>query len=401
LNFHRNPSLKTIIVRQYIFQQYIKCLRECQAHGKAFFACFLIQFYYIFFNYIMGEWIMVIDLRSDTVTRPTPAMRKAMAKAEVGDDVFGEDPTVNILQEKIAAMLGKEAGLFMASGTMSNQVAVKTHTQPGDEVVCDKECHIFNYECGMPAAFSGVQLHPLLGKNGFFSAEEVEQAVRPSNVHHPQTRLVWLENTHNRAGGTICPVELAEAVREVVVKHGLAMHLDGARLWNASVATGVPLQTYASRFDSVSVCFSKGLGAPVGSMLVGTREFIAKARRYRKMMGGGMRQAGVLAAAALYAVEHHVQRLSEDHRNARRFAEAAAELTGVSVDLDTVETNIVLIRLVEAKLSAREMVQKLKERNVLMLDTGPDRLRAVFHLDVTEKQTQSAVYAFQNCFRHA
>lgn len=344
---------------------------------------------------------MVIDLRSDTVTRPTPAMRKAMAEAEVGDDVFGEDPTVNLLQEKIASMLGKEAGLFMASGTMSNQVAIKTHTQPGDEIVCDTECHIFNYECGMPAAFSGVQLHPLSGRNGFFSAEDVERAVRPPNVHHAQTRLVWMENTHNRAGGTVCPIERIEAIREVAVRHGLSVHLDGARLWNASVASGVPLKTVASQFDSVSVCFSKGLGAPVGSMLVGTGEFIAKARRYRKMMGGGMRQVGVLAAAALYAVEHHMQRLAEDHRNARWFAEAIAGLPGVSVDLDTVETNIVLIRFGKTKFSAREMVQKLKEQNVLVLDTGPDKLRAVFHLDVTEKQAQTAVQVFQNCFRSA
>jgi threonine aldolase len=341
---------------------------------------------------------MIIDLRSDTVTRPTPAMRMAMAEAEVGDDVFGEDPTVNLLQDKVAALLGKEAGRFMPSGTMSNQAAIKTHTQPGDEVICEKECHIFNYECGAPSAFSGVQLHPIKGINGFFSGEDVEQAVRPSNVHHPLTRLVWIENTHNRAGGTVCPAGQVEAVREVAVRHGLAMHLDGARLWNASVATGVPLKTVASRFDSVSVCFSKGLGAPVGSLLAGTEGFITKARRFRKMMGGGMRQAGVLAAAALYAVDHHIPLLEEDHRNARRFAEAIAELPGISVDLDTVQTNIVLIRLNGTNLSAQEAVRGLKGKNVLVIATAPDRIRAVFHLDVDKEQVNDAIQAFRECF---
>jgi threonine aldolase len=343
----------------------------------------------------------MIDLRSDTVTKPTPAMREAMALAEVGDDVFGEDPTVNRLQENVAALLGKEAGLFMVSGSMSNQVAVKTHTQPGDEVILDKEAHICVYECGTPAAFSGVMLNTIAGKNGFFTAEEAEQAVRPVNVHHPRTRLVSIENTHNRAGGTVCPLALIEEVHTVAGRHGLATHLDGARLWNASVAAGVPLKTYASHFDSVSVCFSKGLGAPVGSMLLGSREFIQKAHRFRKMFGGGMRQAGVLAAAAQYAVDHHIARLADDHRNARRFAEMVAGLPGIRVDLDTVQTNIVLIRLADAKFTAMETVQRLKERNVLVIATGPDRLRAVFHLDVSKDQAASASEVFKSVFHPA
>jgi threonine aldolase len=340
----------------------------------------------------------MIDLRSDTVTKPTPAMREAMMSAEVGDDVFGEDPTVNRLQENVAALLGKEAGLFMVSGSMSNQVAVKTHTQPGDEVILDREAHICVYECGTPAAFSGVMLTTIPGKNGFFTAEEADLAVRPLNVHHPRTRLVSIENTHNRAGGTICPLGLIEGVHAVADRHGLAMHLDGARLWNASVATGIPLKTYASHFDSVSVCFSKGLGAPVGSMLAGTREFISKAHRFRKMFGGGMRQAGVLAAAAQYAVDHHVKRLADDHRNARRFAESVAGLPGIRIDLDTVQTNIVLIRLADAKLTAMQAVEKLKERDLLVIATGPDRLRAVFHLDVSAGQTDAAVESFRKVF---
>jgi threonine aldolase len=344
---------------------------------------------------------VIIDLRSDTVTKPTPAMREAMARAEVGDDVFGEDPTVNRLQENVAVLLGKEAGLFMVSGSMSNQVAVKTHTQPGDEVILDREAHICVYECGTPAAFSGVMLNTIAGKNGFFTAEDAERAVRPANVHHPRTRLVSIENTHNRAGGTVCPLGLIEEVRAVAVRHGLAMHLDGARLWNASVAAGIPLKTYASHFDSVSVCFSKGLGAPVGSMLLGSGEFISRAHRFRKMFGGGMRQAGVLAAAAQHAVDHHVARLADDHRNARRFAESVSELPGIRVDLDTVQTNIVLIRLADSKFTAAEAVQRLKDRGVLVIATGPDRLRAVFHLDVPDDQAASAIGVFKGVFNRA
>ncbi|HZT81959.1 MAG TPA: GntG family PLP-dependent aldolase, partial [Gemmataceae bacterium] len=257
----------------------------------------------------------VIDLRSDTVTRPTPGMRAAMAAAEVGDDVFDEDPTVNRLQERVAALLGKEAALFVPSGTMSNQVCVRTHTQPGDELLCDVNCHIYNYEAGGPAVLSGVTCRCVEGDCGILDVSQLDGLVRPDNEHFVRTRLVCLENTHNRGGGKVYPLEKVQAISAWARRAGLATHLDGARLWNAVVATGVPAQEWARHFDSVSVCFSKGLGAPVGSALAGPRDFVAKARRTRKLFGGGMRQAGVLAAAALYALDHHVERLAEDHRN--------------------------------------------------------------------------------------
>jgi len=331
----------------------------------------------------------MIDLRSDTVTKPTPAMREAMAKAEVGDDVFGEDPTVNRLQENVAALLGKEAGLFMVSGSMSNQVAVKTHTQPGDEVILDKEAHICVYECGTPAAFSGVMLNTIAGKNGFFTAEETEQAVRPVNVHHPRTRLVSMENTHNRAGGTVCPLGLIEEVHAVAERHGLAMHLDGARLWNACAATGIAERDYAAHFDSLSVCFSKGLGAPVGSCLAGSGEFIARARRFRKMFGGGMRQAGIIAAGALYALEHHRGRLAEDHANAKALAEGVARLPGIELNIADVETNIVIFRV--TSMPAAQLVGELAKRGVAMMPTGPDTVRAVLCLEVNGEQVRETI----------
>jgi threonine aldolase len=336
----------------------------------------------------------MIDLRSDTVTRPTPGMREAMGRAEVGDDVFGEDPTVNRLEERVAAMLGLEAGLFMPSGSMSNQVAVKTHTQPGDEVILNRDSHIFTYECGTAAVFSGVQLFPLDGKHGFFTAADVEQSVRPDNPHHPVTRLICIENTHNRAGGTVWPEEWIGEIRAVADRYGLSMHLDGARLWNASAASGVPVSRTASRFDSVSVCFSKGLGAPVGSLLAGKREFISRARRNRKRMGGGMRQAGVLAAAALYSIDHHLARLKEDHAAADRFSRAFADLPGLSIDPETVQTNMVLIRVM--KMTAAEAVRRLGEKGVQVIAMGPDRLRVVFHLDVSKSQTDEAIGVFRD-----
>ena len=341
---------------------------------------------------------MVVDLRSDTFTKPSPGMREAIAHAEVGDDVFGEDPTVNRLQEKVASMLGKEAGLFVASGMMGNQVAVNAHTQPGDEVILEFDSHIFQYEAGAPALLSGVQLCPLPGERGVLTAEQVEAAIRPDNVHYPRTSLVCLENTHNRAGGTIYPLEEMGRIREVADRYGLKMHLDGARLWNASVATGIPLEEYGRYFDSVSVCFSKGLGAPVGSLIAGDRAFISRARRYRKVYGGGMRQVGILAAGALYALEHNVERLAEDHRNARRLAEAVAVLTGGSVDLNSVETNIVIFEIDPKTMSAQQAAKALEERGILLLPFGPTRLRAVTHLEVLEEGIDQAIAAFREVF---
>jgi len=343
---------------------------------------------------------MIIDLRSDTFTKPSEAMRKAMASAEVGDDVFGEDPTVNRLQQKVASMLGKEAGLFVASGTMGNQVAINAHTQPGDEVILEAQAHIFYYEAGAPALLSGVQLRPVPGTRGILTPTQVEAAIRPSNVHFPPTRLICLENTHNRAGGAIFPIEGIREIRRVADEFGLSMHLDGARLWNASVATGIPLNEYGRYFDSISVCFSKGLGAPVGSLVAGSGATIERAHRYRKIYGGGMRQVGIIAAGALYAVEHNIERMAEDHQNARLLAERVTELPGVSVDMDVVQTNIVIMEVKGAKYTAPQIVEALKERGVLILAIGPDKLRAVTHLQVSTEDIQRAIDTFKKILKN-
>ena len=258
-----------------------------------------------------------IDLRSDTVTRPTPEMRSAMQTAEVGDDVFHEDPTVRRLEERVAGILGKDAALFVPSGTMSNQICVKAHTQPGDELLCDVNCHIYKYEAGGPAIHSGVTCRTLEGEYGILDLAQLEDKIQPENDHLVRTRLVCLENTHNRGGGKIYPLEKIREISGWAHRHGLQMHLDGARLWNAIVATGIPAQEWSQHFDSVSVCFSKGLGAPIGSALTGSKDFIARGRKIRKLFGGGMRQAGIIAAGALYALDHHIERLAEDHRNAQ------------------------------------------------------------------------------------
>ncbi|HDQ44279.1 MAG TPA: low-specificity L-threonine aldolase [bacterium] len=340
----------------------------------------------------------MIDLRSDTVTRPTAGMRRAMAEAEVGDDVLGDDPTVNRLQETVAAMLGKEAGLFVPSGTMANQIAVKTHTRPGDEVICEAGAHVYVYEAGAPAFLSGVQMRPIAGKHGVMDVADVEAAIRPQNVHHPVSRLICLENTHNRAGGTVCPIENIREIRALADRTGLRMHLDGARLWNAHVATGIPLAEYAGYFDSVSVCFSKGLGAPVGSLIAGDGAFIRDARRFRKIFGGGMRQAGILAAAALYAVEHHLRRLGEDHARAGRLAGALSAFDGVDVDLESVQTNILFFSVASGIGSAERIVERLREQGILVLALPPRGIRAVTHLDVEERDIETVIAALPRIF---
>ncbi len=340
-----------------------------------------------------------IDLRSDTVTRPTPGMRAAMAAAEVGDDVFGEDPTVLRLQERVAERLGKEAALYVPSGTMSNQICVKAHTQPGDELLCDASCHIYNFEAGGPAVLSGVTCRTVDGDFGVLDVAQLEGKVRPDNEHLVRTRLVCLENTHNRGGGRIFPLEKIEAIGTWAREHGLAMHLDGARLWNAVVATGVPAATWASHFDSVSVCFSKGLGAPIGSALAGPRPFVARARRIRKLFGGGMRQAGVAAAAALYALEHHVDRLAEDHRNAQVIARAVAEVPGLRLLPPQVDTNLVWFE-VDARLgTAKALAAMLRERGVLVHPAAPQMVRACAHLDVSAEQAARAADAIRQVVR--
>jgi len=341
---------------------------------------------------------MIVDLRSDTFTKPSPAMREAIASAEVGDDVFGEDPTVNLLQDRVASMFGKEAALFVASGTMGNEVAISAHTQPGDEVILETNSHIFNYEAGAPALLSGVQLRPLPGEKGVITAEQIEKAIRSKDLHHPNTSLICLENTHNMAGGTIYPLEEIKKIQEVADAHKLKMHLDGARLWNASTATGISLREYGRYFDSVSVCFSKGLGAPVGSMLVGSNEYINSARRYRKIYGGGMRQAGILAAAAIYALNNNLNRLIEDHKNARKLAEGVNSLPDVYIDMDSVQTNIVIMEVNPKKHTAELVVDALKERGVLLLAVDSTRLRAVTHLDVSEERINRAIEAFEEIF---
>jgi threonine aldolase len=331
-----------------------------------------------------------IDLRSDTVTLPTPGMRAAMQAAELGDDVYHEDPTVNRLEERVAALLGKDAALFVPSGTMSNQIAVKAHTQPGDELLCDAGCHIYNYEAGGPAVLSGVTCRTIEGDHGILDVAQLEGKVRPANDHLVRTRLVCLENTHNRGGGRVYPLEKVRAIRAWTRQHGLTLHLDGARLWNAVAATGTPARAWADEFDTVSVCFSKGLGAPVGSALAGPRDFIARARRIRKLFGGGMRQAGVLAAAALYAVEHQVDRLADDQRNARVIAQAVADTPGLRLTPPEVDTNLVWFEVDRQLATAQAMSQALQERGVLINGPGGQMLRACTHLNVSAAQAERA-----------
>jgi len=324
---------------------------------------------------------MMIDLRSDTITVPTQEMRRAMYQAEVGDDVYGEDPTVNRLQELAAEMLGKEDALLVTSGTMGNQVAVLTHCRPGTEVILEQDCHIFYYEAAAAAVFAGVQMRPLPGRRGSLSAEQVEAAIREDDIHLPPTSLICLENTHNRAGGAVIPLETMKAVYEVAVRRNLPLHLDGARLFNAAAAQGVKAGELAAFATTVQFCLSKGLGAPVGSVLAGPRRCIEEARRWRKRMGGGMRQAGIIAAAGIVALQTMVDRLEEDHLNARFLADGLAELTGLEFDPSTVETNMVIFKPVH--MPAPELVDELKKHAVLALVMEPDRIRFTTNKEVT------------------
>ena len=333
-----------------------------------------------------------IDLRSDTVTRPTPGMRRVIAEAEVGDDVFGDDPTVQHLERRVAELLGKEAALFMASGTMSNQVAIACQTRPGDEVLLEAKSHSYLYEAGAPAALSGVQLRPVPGEKGLITAETLRASLRPRDVHFPETRLFVFENTHNRSGGRVLPLDGMQETARVARHAGLQIHLDGARLWNASAASGIPESRYTELCDTVSVCFSKGMGAPIGSMLASDAETIARARHVRKRLGGGMRQVGILAAAALYALDHHRERLAEDHLRARRLAEGLAEIPGLLIDLDSVETNIIVIGFGDG--SPQEWIEDLERVGVLVVPFGPSALRAVTHLDITDEDLPRALAGF-------
>jgi threonine aldolase len=324
-----------------------------------------------------------IDLRSDTVTHPTPAMREAMYRAEVGDDVYGEDPTVNQLQERVAALVGKEAALYVPSGTMANQIAISVHTRPGDEVIVSHGAHCMVFESGAGGALSGVQFGVVGDGHGRFTADEVAARIAPDNHHFAPTTRVAVENTHNRGGGSIFSQREIVRIADVCKKRGLAFHLDGARIWNAHVATGTSLKELCAPFDSVSVCLSKGLGAPVGSLVAGSKALVHRAHRRRKMLGGGMRQAGILAAAGLYALEHNLARLADDHANARRFAEPLARAPGVVLDPATVETNIVIWELApEVPMDAAAFVARAREKGLYLNAVAARRLRAVTHLDV-------------------
>jgi threonine aldolase len=339
-----------------------------------------------------------IDLRSDTVTKPTAAMRKAMAEAEVGDDVFGEDPTVNALQEKVANLLGKEAALFVPSGTMANQLSIKSHTQPGDEVILEASSHPYNFEGGAGAALSGIQFQCLRGSRGILDAPQIEESIRPADHHFPVTRLVCLENTHNRGGGSIYPSEKMAEIYRLTQSRELLVHLDGARLWNASVATGIKAQEYARWADSVSVCLSKGLGAPIGSLVAGSKEFIDRVHRFRKMFGGGMRQAGIVAAGGIYALDHHIQRLREDHQNAKRLAMGLKEFKGVSIDPKHVETNIVIFDVADTGMTAAQVAASLKKEGILIHAFGKTQIRLVTHLDVTAEDVEKTLERFEKVF---
>jgi threonine aldolase len=332
-----------------------------------------------------------LDFRSDTVTKPTPGMRAAMAQAEVGDDVFGDDPSVNRLQEQIAAILGKEAALFVPSGTMSNLIGVRLHCRPGDELICEAGCHIHNFEQAGYAQINGVAAQPVVGDCGVMRLAQVEGLLRPDNPHYPRTRLLCLENTHNRGGGRIQPYEIVESLCGWARQHGLRTHLDGARLFNAVVATRIEATRWAQHFDTVNVCFSKGLGAPVGSALAGPRELVREAVRHRKLLGGGMRQAGVLAAAASYALDHHVERLAEDHDNARRLAAGIRQIERLRLAPETIDTNLLFFRLEPAWMTAAEFCARLAEQGVLIVPTGPATLRAVTHLDVSAADVDRAI----------
>ncbi len=330
-----------------------------------------------------------IDLRSDTVTVPSQDMRRAMAAAPVGDDVYREDPTVERLQETVAGLLGKEAALFVPSGTMSNQLCLRTLTRPGDEVIAHEDSHILHYEGGAAAALSGLQIRPLAGEAGVLSPEAVEAAIRPVSEHFARTGAVELENTHNACGGTVWPLEAMREVAVLARSYGLGVHLDGARLWNAHVAAGVSLAAYAATADSVSVCFSKGLGAPVGSALVGSREFVEEARHNRKRYGGAMRQAGIIAAGALHALENNVDRLVDDHQNASLLAGFLGEVPGLRIT-HPVQTNILIVDVSCLQVGATAVVVALKEQGVLCGAAGAERVRFVTHLDVGTEAVREA-----------
>ena len=343
-----------------------------------------------------------IDLRSDTVTLPTPAMREAMYRAELGDDVFGEDPTTNRLEELAAGLVGKEAAMLVASGTMGNLACLLTHCRRGDEVILGDQSHTFLYEAGGMSALGGIHPHTVMNQpDGTMPLEDIEAAIRGNNVHFPRTRLICLENTHNRCNGSALTPEYTDAVAALARNRGLRVHIDGARIFNAAVALGVDAKELARNVDSLSLCLSKGLSAPVGSVICGSRDFIADARRTRKVLGGGMRQSGVIAAPGITALGQMVQRLAEDHANARRLAEGIARIRGLSIDPGKIKTNIVYFELVSEQLTAEELVTQLAEKAIRLLTVGPGQLRAVTHYGIGTKDIDLTLTALGQIMKNA
>ncbi|HEV8586019.1 MAG TPA: low specificity L-threonine aldolase [Methylomirabilota bacterium] len=337
----------------------------------------------------------VVDLRSDTLTQPTPEMREAMARAEVGDDVYGEDPTVRRLEALAAERLGKPAGLFVTSGTQGNLISVVAQTRPGQEVVVDYDSHVFNNEVAGAPIIGQLQMRPTKTERGFLTPEQVREAIRPANIHVPETGLVCIENTHNRHGGTCSTPEEIAAVAAVAHEAGVPVHLDGARLFNAAVALKRPAAEFTRHVDSVTFCLSKGLAAPVGSLICGSTELVERARRWRKMLGAGMRQVGVLAAAGIVSLERMVDRLAEDHVNARRLGEGLAKMPGLRVDLSTVQTNIVIVRVERGPAAAAELVKGCAARKVKVHAMGPAAIRCVVHKDIDAEDIARALEAFR------
>ncbi len=339
----------------------------------------------------------IIDLRSDTVTKPSEGMRKAMYEAEVGDDVYKEDPTVNELEEYAADLLGKEAALYVPSGLMGNQLCLNVLTNPGDEVICEKDAHIFQYESGSPAALSGLQLNTVEGDLGVITPGQIEPLIRPGSAYYmPRTKLIEIENTHNVAGGTIQPISNISAIQALADEHNLFLHLDGARIWNASVETGIPVAEYASYFDTISCCLSKGLGAPIGSIIGGYKDLIEEAYRVRKAWGGGMRQVGIIAAAGLYALKNNINRLKEDNRKAKELAEYISKIDLLEINTNSVHTNILIFKPKEK--SVEETLKQFKENGLLMNPERGGKIRAVTHMDLSFEEIEKAKTIIEEVF---
>lgn len=339
-----------------------------------------------------------IDLRSDTVTLPTKQMRDAMYNAQVGDDVYGEDPSINHLEEMAAEMMGKEAALFVTSGTQGNQICIMAHTQPGDEIILEEKSHIITYEVGGVGRLAGVQTKLICGKHGIMDPSDIEAAIREDDIHLPKTSLICLENTHNRAGGTVIPMDVLTRTYEVAKKHNIPVHMDGARIFNAATYLKVPAKEIAQYADSVMFCLSKGLCAPVGSLIVGSKDFIARARKYRKMLGGGMRQAGFLAAAGIVALETMTSRLAEDHENARLLAQGLSDIPGITIDMETVQTNIVICDISGLKMTASEFAARLYEKGIRVNGGNSPIVRFVTHYWITREDVEIAVDALKSLF---